>query len=438
MTIPQGGVLHDGNVAPMASEHALAEAQAALAGGNAAQTIIRLSAIISGNPACAEALALRGRAFDAAGCPEEALRDYRRAQAAGATARWVDTAMASVRSQVDEHIDRCRKVTFIGEFRVTRCLGVGWEGAVYRCRDPQGKQRIVKRFHPHRARMFNEGVDWVAIRPEPAAIRLIALAAALRRDPHPGLYAFEPLLEDGRLAGIHYRGERLYPVHAALLSQRSSAAALLHTAMAIQAYLLTRLQMVVSDLLARQFMVNWRGQLRLIDYGGTLLRVSDPRCAVELHHVVTLGRLLHETVTPAGTAREQFKQQLAVAQTRGPEAVAAMFRDSESMRAGLQRFPALKPLLEHAARADFDAFKSPEFYQLISARLPSRVTAGQCARGILRDVLRRGGGMLRKRRNPGYASGAVSTAAARAGCEPVAALTGPIRSSAPPGENQDQ
>jgi hypothetical protein len=437
MTISQGGVLHDGNVAPMTSEHALAEAQAALAGGDAAKSIIRLSAIINGNPACAEALALRGRAFELAGCPEEALRDYKRARVIGPAAHWLSAAEASAQSQVDEHIDRCRKVTCIGEFRVMRCLGVGWEGAVYRCRDPQGIQHIVKRFHPHRTRMFNEGVDWVAMRPEPAAIRLIALAAALRRDPHPGLYAFEPLLEDGRLVGIHYRGERLYPVHAALLSQRSSAAALLHTAMAIQAYLLTRLQMVVSDLLARQFMVSWRGQLRLIDYGGTLLRVSDPRCAVELHHVVTLGRLLHETVTPAGAAREHFKQQLAVAQTRGPEAVAAVFRDSESMRAGVQRFPALKPLLEHAARADFDAFNTPEIYQLISAKLPSRVATGQCARGILSDVLRRGGGMLRKRRKRGYA-GAVIKAAARVEPTPMASLTGPIRSSAPPGENQDQ
>jgi hypothetical protein len=436
MTMSQGGGPHRDTV-PMTSAHALAEAQDALSGGDAAQAIMFLSALTSDNPSCAEALALRGRAFELAGCPEEALRDYQRARAIGPAAHWLTAAEASTQRQVDEHIDRCRKVTFIGEFRVKRCLGVGWEGAVYRCRDPQGMQRIVKRFHPHRARMFNEGVSWLAYQPEPAAIRLIALAAALRRHPHPGLYAYEPLLENGRLVGIHYCGERLCPVDAALLSQRSSAAALLQTALAIQAYLLTRLQMVVSDLITRQFMVTWRGQLRLIDYGGSLLRVSDPRCVDELRHVVTLGRLLHETVTPAGTARERFKQQLAVAQTRGPEAVAAMFRDSESMREGVQRFPALKPLLEHAARADFDAFNSPEFCQLISARLPSRVTAGQCARGILRDVLRRGG-MLRKGRNRDHTSGAVITAAAESQPTPTAALTGPIRSSAPPGENQDQ
>ncbi len=365
----------------------LATAERLLGTDQHEQAIATLLAYTHDHPQCQRGLVLQARAFSVAGCPEEARRDYRRARALGPDDPVLRREERALTRELDSRAAECRSLRRIDAFTVKRFLGIGWEGAAYHCRGDDGRQYIVKRFHPHRVTRLNRPVTWFGQSLPAASANLRDLSTALQARPLRVLYRYSPLVDDaGLLYAVHYPFERLYPIRSQLLCQPAFGTRLLQAALSAQAYVLRHTGLVLIDLLPRQFMITGRGEPRFIDYGSTLLRPDDVRVCDAARHVATMMRLVHDVVAPGHSGA--FKRTLEAAGD-DRDALAAAFELSDALDTAVERWPMLRALRTHAVQGNFEAFVDADLYHTAAARLPSAPVGWHTRREVLRSTLAR-------------------------------------------------
>lgn len=352
--------------------------------GHITQSVRALHEVIRARPDDERGYLLRAKGFLALGQPEEAARDLTWAQRLGADYDAVEPQLSMVQQSIATQLQGCSVVRRIQDLRVVRFLGAGMEGAVYLCKDQRGRRFVAKMFHPHRVKQINSPVCWCR-RPVPAVSEQISdLGAALRRHPHSLFFPYRPLTADGRLEGLYYPYQRLYPLRPRHLHKAGFRSALLREVLSGQAHLIDTMAMVMSDLHLNQFMFDVRGRIRYIDYGAWLSPVSDHRNVEDRRHVLAMVKFLVQVFAP--------QEQSVFEDPRTFHASAAQLQQRVDQSPGLQRcvsrIPALRPFLSGDAIVDGSRFLEAECYRQAAAAFAGRPAPWTIARAIAGEVRR--------------------------------------------------
>jgi hypothetical protein len=311
---------------------------------------------------------LRAECFLAMGHLEEAERDYRWARRVDPDDEHVEAQIAAISRQREMQKQVCRARRSLHGFTVIRHLGSGWEGAVYQCADIHGKQYVVKQFHPHRIDKINDVIHWHR-RPIPSfRTQIIELGQALQTAPHPLFYGYSGLVRQGRLEALYYPYRRLYEIGRDALGNASLRLALVRAVLSGQAHLIDRTGRLMSDLRVGQFMLDALGRIRYVDYGASVLPLTDFRIEEDRLHVQTLIWFLVEVF--AWDEWRAFTDPRAVHES--PDSLQRRVDRSPGLQACLRTLPALHPFLGAGAILDGDNFIEPGVYRRAAAAIPVR------------------------------------------------------------------
>jgi hypothetical protein len=250
-----------------------------------------------------------------------------------------------------------RNVTHIEGYAVSRCLGIGREGAVYITVPQGGERRVLKIFHRHRRPRLHGTLHRVSAH----------LKAA--RHPVETLYSFDVLERDGAILGISYPYEPLIAIYPRHLALPEVPLAVIGAFLRTQGYLVRTLGMCVIDQYLGNFMMNRHGVVRYIDYGRWFAFLDDPRCSVTRDHVWALVGFVRQLFAPA----------------RRLSSSTSDVRSDEDATAGLadlvKRHEWLRPLSASIEAGRFSDFDDPDYYASLAGSLPQRV--GLASRSIV-------------------------------------------------------
>jgi hypothetical protein len=261
--------------------------------------------------------------------------------------------------------DAARHLTATHGFRISKCLGIGSEGAVYLTRDPDKHSRVVKTLHlPHVAQLNKTGPLRIWRKPvRRYRCDLVRLSLTLKQVPRVGtLYPFDLLEKDGLIKGFVYPYEPLIRIHRRYLALPDVANAVMGAFFRMQAYLLEHLGLCVIDAKLANFMITRTGDIRYVDYGRGFVPMDDFRCLEDHMELTALLRLSKEAL---GLSRlEPFARDL---------------------RATCEAFTRLQPLAERHAwvrtvlsrisAGQVNSFLTPDYYLHLASTLPRRIRA---------------------------------------------------------------
>jgi tetratricopeptide (TPR) repeat protein len=337
---------------------------------------------------------LRAECFLAMGQLDEAERDFRWARRIGPDAGAIAAQIATIAGQREARTAACRARKELHGFRVTRFLGAGWEGAVYRCQDRVGRPIVIKQFHRNRIDIINNAANWHR-QPAPSAKAVIdGLGRTLQRSPHRLFFGYDCIARQGRLEALYYPYRRLHVIGRTQLAAPELRLALVRAALAGQAHLIENAGMMMLDLRVGQFMLDQLARIRFIDYGASILPLADFRIREDALHVQGLILLLVEVF--AWDEWRDFSRLQVIADP--PEQLQRRIDQSPGLQRCLKALPALEPFLGPGAVLDAASLTDPEVYRSAAAAIPVRRPVRVLANSVAWE-LRRGVRHLRRRLN---------------------------------------
>jgi hypothetical protein len=193
---------------------------------------------------------------------------------------------------------------------------------------------------------------------------------------------------DGQLEAIYYPYRRLYVIGREPLGNPSLRLALVSAALSGQTHLIRNMGMLMSDLRAGQFMLDGLGRVRYVDYGASILPITDFRVVEDRLHVVALVRLLVEVF-----AWDEWSDFDCPEVVEGPpELLQQRIDSSPGLQQCLRELPALEPFLGKSRVLRGSSFVDPDAYGAAAAALsaprPLRVLGQSVARDLRRGVRR--------------------------------------------------
>jgi hypothetical protein len=253
-------------------------------------------------------------------------------------------------------------ITSIDGSPVARCLGIGREGAVYLIRQPGGRMRVAKIFHPHIVRGPAQG--W-----QDALTSVSAHLKSQSQQAVDTLYPFDVLKIEGAVRGVFYEHEHLTPIRARHLMLPDVGRAIMSAFFRTQAYLCAHLGTCLTDAHLANFMMTGNGSLRFIDYGKeSFKRSAGPRD--ELHELFALIRLACQLFQGIRLRPDAgCRIELALAQI-------------DALRSLAARHEWLRTVMSSVDARTYSDFFDAGYYARLSAQLPRRI--GQPAHTIIR------------------------------------------------------
>lgn len=324
-----------------------------LAAGDAGSAIRAFQQAVYLNPDSYEAHVGLARAFLSCGFDDNAIEHFRRAALLRPLSLAEAQDLADAIRARDQRRFKLRHATEVFGKRTLRFLGVGWEGANYVVREPDGSRSVVKLFHPAFVRLINfAGAGGIYRQPVASAAGDIRRMADGPAGGGHALYCARPIEIDKRIVAITYRYEYLIPIGWRCLQARSVRPALLATFCCTQAYLLRTFALTLSDAWAsRQFMFTLDGRLRYVDYGTTIVPVDDFRCREDHWEVLVVIDILFSVFAPQ---HEALLIGASAAQAAGRTGV---------LGAETRRVPLARELLRHLESGKWEAFLDADFYR---------------------------------------------------------------------------
>jgi hypothetical protein len=333
-----------------------------------------LTRVIHRNPALPAAYRMRAKAFSLTDHPDEAISDCKHALSLVPGDREIEDLRARSIEMRRRRTRMARRRSVIGDFTIDEFLGAGREGAVYKCRDGNGKPYIVKVFHAHRAREMEHGSGWHRKPVTPAGMHLRRLSRTLQRHVHPAMNGFDTLDTRERIEAVYYPFQRLYRINKRdenYIRKTDFAGALLRTALSLQGHLIRHAMLLKSDMNISQYMIDRRGRFQYIDYGPSIIPASDFRCTEDKLHVTTLLRLIYRLFNPRQA--DLFYDRSPGRHFTGRNFEAIFDRDAGLLDAR-DALPCIEPIFDCIATGDYRPFSDPAFYEHIAASMPEKLS----------------------------------------------------------------
>lgn len=256
-------------------------------------------------------------------------------------------------------------------YEEAKTLGYGWEGYVYLVRDrSSGRRLVLKIFHEPLA---SDGLRLYAERVEPNEY---------------GLYPVTLFQESDRILALAYPFVKLYYVNHKICSLSSyTAKALLGQFCFMQWYLMSHHGVGMKDVRRGNYLLAPDGQFHYIDYGKSILSVTDPQALAEGFLGYGFANLLLDLYSI------DLHREMPYSSTYSYDRP-CIYNMCEALDVVAAKHRWVRDILSEVRSQNASIFLDPEFYRRLGMSLPRRVCLPRLI--ILTSTLIRNLGRVRR------------------------------------------